>query len=94
MRKLFSTGSAILVFASAAIFVLSGTHVYAQSFKQPMLDGIPYSDFAQWSYTYGRGAMYGGACPPMPQAGMWYADPPTYVGPPPYAKKKARSRRK
>ena len=98
MRKLFSTGLAVMVLACATILVVSGTKVYAQAyaqvFKQPMLDGVPYSDFAQWSYTYGGGAMYGGACPPMPQAGMWYSGPPAYMGPPPFAKKKVRSRKK
>ena len=94
MRKLFSTGLAIMVLACATIFIGSSTQVYAQAFKEPMLDGIPYSEMNEWSYRYGGGAMYGGACPPMPQAGMWYSGPPTYMGPPPFSKKKARSRRK
>ena len=79
MRKLFSTRLAIMVLACATILVVSGTQVYAQAFKQPMLDGVPYSDFAQWSHTYGGGAMYGGGCPPMPQAGMYYSGPPAFM---------------
>ncbi len=94
MRKSFSTGLAIMVLACATIFVANGPHVYAQAFKEPMLDGVPYSEMDQWSYTYGGGAMHGGACPPMPQAGMYYSGPPAYMGPPPFAKKKVRKRRK
>ncbi|MGO9118168.1 MAG: hypothetical protein ACLQPD_11225 [Desulfomonilaceae bacterium] len=97
MRKLFSTGLAIMVLACATIFIVSGTQVYAQAFKEPMLDGVPYSEMAQWSYRYGGGAMYGGACPPMPQAGMWYSGPPQFIGsaaPPRFSKSKARNRRK
>jgi hypothetical protein len=92
MRKpLLIVGWLSIVLALAAIFTLN-----AQAWRQgqPMLEGVTYSDMAQWSFTYGGGAFYGGACPPMPQAGICYPGQQEYMGPPPFAKKKARRRRK
>jgi hypothetical protein len=83
-----------VILASAAILMFTEVPVCAQSqtWPEPMLDGVTYSDMAQWSSTYGGGAFYGGA--PMPQAGFCYPGPQDYIGPPPPAKKKARRRRK
>lgn len=85
-----------VILASAAILMFTQVPVYAQgqTWPEPMLEGVTYSDMAQWSSTYGGGAFYGGACPPMPQAGICYPGPQDYMGPPPFAKKKARRRRK
>ena len=85
-----------IILASAAILMFTEVPVCAQTqtWHEPMLEGITYSDFAQWSFNYGGGAFYGGACPPMSSAGIQYPGPRDYIGPPPFAKKKARRRRK
>gem|GEM_PF-7127938 len=83
-----------VILASAAILIFTDVPVYAQgrTWPEPMLDGVRYSEMAQWSFTYGRGAFYGGA--PMPHSAFCYPGPQDYIGPPPPAKRKARRRRK
>jgi hypothetical protein len=95
-RTLLIFGWLTVTLASTAILVFAVVPVYAQgqTWQQPMLEGVSNSEMAQWSFTYGGGAFYGGACPPMPQAGFCYPGPQEYMAPPPLAKKKARPRRK
>ena len=96
MQRLSLKGWLAVVLASAAILTITEVPVYAQAqiWQEPMLEGVTYSEMAQWSFTYGGGAFYGGACPPMPQAEICYPGPQHYIGPPPFSKKKGRSRRK
>jgi hypothetical protein len=94
-RPLLIFGWLTVILASAAILMFTEI-LYAQNqtWPEPMLEGVTYSQMAQWSFTYGGGAFYGGACPPMPQAGICYPGEQEYMGPPPFAKKKGRRRRK
>jgi hypothetical protein len=95
-RPLLIFGWLTVIIASAAILMFTEVPVCAQTqaWHEPMLEGIRYSEMDLWSFNYGGGAFYGGACPPMSSAGIQYPGPQDYIGPPPFAKKKGRRRRK
>jgi len=97
MRRLSLRGWLAGFLVSTAILMFANSQDRAQAWKEPMLEGIPYSELDEWSFRYGSGAFHGGVCPPMPVAAIWYPGPQHFVGPvgprPPF-KSRVRNRRK
>lgn len=94
-RSSVTAGIMALALAAATIVSLGADSASGQFTREPALEGVSYSEMAEWQGRYGGGPHPGYLRPGPPQAYGFYPSPPCGWTPPACTpKKKARNRRR